>query len=131
MGSPRLVETRGATSAVRHMHPILFSIGPFTIYTYGVLLAAAYLLGLKLAMIRARSRYLDSTRVLDLGVWIIISALVGAKLMLLVVDFQYFGQILPSLSRSRDRAGFYGVDPGRHRFHLVYPSSGPAALDDV
>ena len=28
--------------------------GPITIYTYGVLLAAAYLLGLKLAMVRAR-----------------------------------------------------------------------------
>ena len=29
--------------------------GPITIYTYGVLLAAAYLLGLKLAMIRAKT----------------------------------------------------------------------------
>ena len=28
------------------MHPILFSVGPLTIYSYGVLLAAAYLLGL-------------------------------------------------------------------------------------
>ena len=31
------------------MHPILFEIGPITIYSYGVLLAAAYLLGLWLA----------------------------------------------------------------------------------
>ena len=28
------------------MHPILFSAGPVTIYSYGVLLASAYLLGL-------------------------------------------------------------------------------------
>ena len=41
------------------MHPILFELGPATIYTYGVLLAAAYLLGLKLAMVRARRRGLD------------------------------------------------------------------------
>jgi phosphatidylglycerol:prolipoprotein diacylglycerol transferase len=91
------------------MHPILFSIGPFTIYTYGVLLAAAYLVGLKLAMVRARSRYLDSTRVLDLGVWIIISALVGAKLMLLVVDFQYFRANPAELvSLARSGGVFYG-----------------------
>ena len=32
------------------MHPILFELGPLTIYTYGVLLAAAYLLGLQLAV---------------------------------------------------------------------------------
>ena len=31
------------------MHPILLELGPVTVYTYGVLLAAAYLLGLRLA----------------------------------------------------------------------------------
>ena len=35
------------------MYPRLFELGPITVYTYGVLLAAAYLLGLKLAMVRA------------------------------------------------------------------------------
>src|ERR1700750_416266 len=72
------------------MHPRLFELGPITVYTYGVLLAAAYLLGLKLAMVRAKSRGLDQTRVLDLGIYIIISALVGAKLLLLVTDFRSF-----------------------------------------
>src|SRR3954471_12878885 len=72
------------------MHPILFDLGPATIYTYGVLLASAYLLGLKLAMVRAQARGLDQTRVLDLGIYIIISALVGAKLLLLVTDFRSF-----------------------------------------
>src|SRR6478672_1943684 len=57
------------------MHPRLFELGPITVYTYGVLLAAAYLLGLKLAMVRAKSRGLDQTRVLDLGISIIIHAL--------------------------------------------------------
>lgn len=74
------------------MHPILFEIGRFPIYTYGVLLAAAYLLGLQFALIRARSRGLDPNRVMDLGIWIIVSALVGAKLLLLIVDFNTFGR---------------------------------------
>src|SRR6478752_6270942 len=72
------------------MHPILFDLGPATIYTYGVLLASAYLLGLKLAMVRAQARGLDQARVLDLGIYIIISALVGAKLLLVVTDFRTF-----------------------------------------
>ena len=63
------------------MYPRLLELGPLTVYTYGVLLAAAYLLGLKLAMVRAKSRNLDQTRFLDLGIYIIISALVGAKLL--------------------------------------------------
>jgi phosphatidylglycerol:prolipoprotein diacylglycerol transferase len=65
-------------------------VGQLTLYTYGVLLAAAYLLGLKLAMVRAKQRGLDDNRVLDLGIYIIISALIGAKLLLLVTDFGTF-----------------------------------------
>src|SRR5216117_3045759 len=72
------------------MYPRLFELGPLTLYTYGVLLAAAYLLGLKLAMVRAKHRGLDSNRVLDLGIYIIISAPIGAKLLLLVTDFNTF-----------------------------------------
>jgi phosphatidylglycerol---prolipoprotein diacylglyceryl transferase len=74
------------------MHPILFEIAGFPVYTYGVLLAAAYLLGLQFALVRARARGLDANRVMDLGIWIIISALVGAKLLLLVVDFDTFSR---------------------------------------
>ena len=32
------------------MYPRLFELGPITVYTYGVLLAAAYLLGLQFAL---------------------------------------------------------------------------------
>ncbi len=72
------------------MHPILLSLGPITIYSYGVLLAAAYLLGLGMAVRRARAVGLDGNRVLDLGIWVIIAALVGAKALLFVVDFDHF-----------------------------------------
>ena len=74
------------------MHPILFEIAGFPVYTYGVLLAAAYLLGLQFALVRARARGLDANKVMDLGIWIIISALIGAKLLLLIVDVDSFRQ---------------------------------------
>jgi phosphatidylglycerol:prolipoprotein diacylglycerol transferase len=91
------------------VYPELFSIGPVTVYTYGVLLAASYLLGLRLAMSRAKARGLDSSRVLDLGIYIIISALVGAKLLLFVVDFDQFRQSPAELlSLARSGGVFYG-----------------------
>ena len=74
------------------MHPILFEIGGFPVYTYGVLLAAAYLLGLQFALVRARRRGLDANRVMDLGIWIIVSALAGAKLLLLIVEWDTYGR---------------------------------------
>ncbi|MDP3717832.1 MAG: prolipoprotein diacylglyceryl transferase [Acidobacteriota bacterium] len=72
------------------MHPILFSAGAITIYSYGVLLAAAYLAGLWLAVRRAKAAGYDGNRIMDLGIWVIIAALVGAKLLLFVVDFEHF-----------------------------------------
>jgi phosphatidylglycerol:prolipoprotein diacylglycerol transferase len=91
------------------MHPVLFDFGGFSLYSYGVLLAAAYLLGLQFALIRARARGLDAQRVMDLGIWIIVSALVGAKLLLLVVDFDQFSRN-PSdlLGLARSGGVFYG-----------------------
>ncbi len=91
------------------MYPRLLELGPITVYTYGVLLAAAYLLGLKLAMVRAQARGLDANRVLDLGIYIIISALVGAKLLLLITDFRSFtADPRELLTLARSGGVFYG-----------------------
>jgi phosphatidylglycerol---prolipoprotein diacylglyceryl transferase len=91
------------------MHPILFEIGGFPVYTYGVLLAAAYLLGLQFALARAKARGLDPNRVMDLGIWIIVSALIGAKLLLLIVEWDTYGRN-PSELMTLVRSGgvFYG-----------------------
>lgn len=91
------------------MFPELFSIGPVTVYTYGVLLALSYLLGLQLARYRGRRWGLDANRVLDLGIYIIIAALVGAKLLLLIVDFDAFRRSPGDLlTLARSGGVFYG-----------------------
>jgi phosphatidylglycerol:prolipoprotein diacylglycerol transferase len=91
------------------VYPELFSLGPITVYSYGVLLAASYLLGLRLAMSRAKARGLDSSRVLDLGIYIIIAALIGAKLLLVIVDFEQFRRSPAELwTLLRSGGVFYG-----------------------
>ena len=91
------------------MHPILFEIAGWPVYSYGVLLALAYLAGLQLAVVRARRAGIDPAKIMDLGIYLIIAALVGAKLMLIVVDFNEFKQ-QPRELLSLVRAGgvFYG-----------------------
>jgi len=91
------------------MHPILFEIGNWPVYSYGVLLALAYLAGLQLAVVRARRRQIDAAKVMDLGIYLIIAALIGAKLMLVAVDFDYFrSQPRELLSLVRAGGVFYG-----------------------
>jgi len=91
------------------MYPELFSLGPITVYTYGVMLAASYLLGLRFAIARARKWKLDADRVLDLGIYIIIAGLIGAKLLLIVTDYDQF-RASPAdlLSLARSGGVFYG-----------------------
>lgn len=91
------------------MHPILFELGDWPVYSYGVLLAAAYLAALQLAVVRARSQGIDGAKVMDLGIYLIIAALVGAKLLLVAVDFQYYvAQPRELLSLVRAGGVFYG-----------------------
>ena len=91
------------------MHPILFEFGGLTIYTYGVLLAVAYLIGLQYALVRARARGLNPQRVMDLGIWIIVGALVGAKLFLIIIYPRQFLTSIDGLFNLARSAGvFYG-----------------------
>jgi phosphatidylglycerol:prolipoprotein diacylglycerol transferase len=82
------------------MHPRLLTIpeldllghtlGPFTLHTYGVLLAIAFLAGLFVASRQAKRAGLDSARITDMAVWVLIAGLLGAKLLLVAVDWRYF-----------------------------------------
>ena len=60
----------------------------------------AYLAALQLAVVRARRIGIDGSKVMDLGIYLIIAALVGAKLMLVAVDFKYFVASRAKCSRS-------------------------------
>jgi phosphatidylglycerol:prolipoprotein diacylglycerol transferase len=91
------------------MHPRLLELGSITIYTYGLLLALAFLIGLHLASRRARRQGLSGERVLDLGIYIIIAAVVGGKLLLFLTDYRLFLQHPAELlSLTRSGGVFYG-----------------------
>ncbi len=74
------------------MYPLLFELGPLNIYSYGVILGGSYFLALWYALQRARRAGLNEQRIVDLGLVGMFSAVVGAKLMLLVVDFDRYAR---------------------------------------
>jgi phosphatidylglycerol---prolipoprotein diacylglyceryl transferase len=74
------------------MHPILFQIGPITIYSYGVLVAAGVLLGLWYARRQAPHAGLDRDQVWNLGIYMVLTALVVAKLWLVLIDWHYYAR---------------------------------------
>ncbi len=62
------------------MSKIAFSIGGLAVYWYGILVAAGFLVGLWTASRRAPEAGLAPTTVADLGPWLVVGALVGARL---------------------------------------------------
>ncbi|MFQ6044404.1 MAG: prolipoprotein diacylglyceryl transferase [Candidatus Poribacteria bacterium] len=62
------------------MYPILFRLGNFTIRTYGVLIATAFLVGLFIAQKEGKRKGLGAETVSQLALYIIIGAIVGARL---------------------------------------------------
>lgn len=93
------------------MHPVLFRIGGLTLHSYGVLLVAGVLLGLWIARRRAAATGLDPERVWNLGVYMVLAGLVGAKLWYVLSDWGYFSQNpgqLFSLEMLQAGGVFYG-----------------------
>jgi phosphatidylglycerol:prolipoprotein diacylglycerol transferase len=68
------------------MHPVLFRIGPITIYTYGFLVAAGFLLGLALAIKQAKKEGIPHNKIVDLGFYILIAAIVGSRLFFILIN---------------------------------------------
>jgi phosphatidylglycerol---prolipoprotein diacylglyceryl transferase len=85
------------------------NLGPFSLHMYGVLLVAALLAALWLAGRLAKRNGLDPQKVQDLGIASIIAGLVGAKLLLIVVDFdQYRASPRALLDVLQSGGVFYG-----------------------
>ena len=91
------------------MHPILIDLGFFQIPAYGVLLAAAVIVALWTVRRRGDRAGMDGARLVDFGLWLVIWALLGAKLLLILVELPRYlanpGEILGTV-----RAGgvFFG-----------------------
>ncbi len=93
------------------MYPKILDLGPVTIHTYGLLLALAFIAGIWLTSRNARREGLNPDAIWNLGLIVIFSALVGAKVLLFLSDFSYYSENpreIFSLSTLRATGVFYG-----------------------
>ncbi|MGA1875502.1 MAG: prolipoprotein diacylglyceryl transferase [bacterium] len=72
------------------MHPILFKIGPFTVYTYGFFIAVAFITGIFWASREAERLGEEPEKIMDLGFYLIISAIIGARLLFVFLNVKEY-----------------------------------------
>ncbi|MBA4495305.1 prolipoprotein diacylglyceryl transferase [Paenactinomyces guangxiensis] len=70
--------------------PVAFSIGPLQVHWYGVIMGTAALLGLWLAVREGERRGINSEKLLDMMIWVIPSAIVGARLYYVLFKWEYY-----------------------------------------
>ncbi len=66
------------------MHKIAFELGPFTVHWYGILVALGFLAGLWTASRRGLKEGFSPETIVDLGPWILLGAIVGARILYVV-----------------------------------------------
>ncbi|MGE5173124.1 MAG: prolipoprotein diacylglyceryl transferase [Betaproteobacteria bacterium] len=82
------------------MHPILFEIprieflnwviGPIPIRLYGLMIGLGFILGVYLAARQAKKEGVNPDRVLDLGVYMLLMAIVGSRFLFVLTNLQEF-----------------------------------------
>ncbi|HTB33648.1 MAG TPA: prolipoprotein diacylglyceryl transferase [bacterium] len=72
------------------MHPILFTLGPLTLRTYGLMMAVSFLLGVALSLRFNRKEGRPDDDLLDLAVVIMLSAVAGARMLYVIVEWPEF-----------------------------------------
>jgi phosphatidylglycerol:prolipoprotein diacylglycerol transferase len=68
------------------MYPILFKIGPINLYTYGFFLSLGFLTAIVVAGREAKRLGLSEEHFYDLCFYLILAAIVGSRLLFVLVD---------------------------------------------
>jgi len=71
------------------MYPELFSIGKFTIYTYGVLVALGFFLGIQY-IVKYSKNIIAKQQVYDFLFYVILIGIIGARLFYVCLDLNYY-----------------------------------------
>lgn len=76
------------------MNPVLFKIGNLTIYSYGFLVACAFLISIFLARKRARKIEIPPELITDLGIILLTTGIVGARIGYVILNWGQFSNNL-------------------------------------
>ncbi|MBI4684658.1 MAG: prolipoprotein diacylglyceryl transferase [Nitrospirae bacterium] len=91
------------------MHPVIIKIGPLTIHTYGVLIAAGFLLGLALAVRQAKKQAIPPDKIIDLGFYMLLAAIIGSRFFFVLINAEsYLKNSLAILKIWEGGLVFYG-----------------------
>ncbi len=103
------------------MHPIFFSVGTLTVYSFGTLIAVGVLLATLLVWRDAKKRGENPSVLLDLGLGLVFFALLGGRILYVLLNLEWY--LSDPLEIFRIQHGglvFYGGLAGAFAFALIF-----------
>lgn len=74
------------------MHPILLTIGPFTVYSFGLALAVAVIVCSWLMARDARRSGIAKDVVYDFVFWVVLSGILGSRIFYIILNLDFFSE---------------------------------------
>jgi len=74
------------------VRPILFQIWRIPVFSYGFLLACAFVVGTILGVREARRRGIDPDKVIDLALYVCIAGIIGSRVLFVLLDIPTYFQ---------------------------------------
>ena len=72
------------------MHPIICTIGPFTLYSYGLMLVVAFIAGTFLASRQAKKENINPNIIFNLAFIAFLSGIIGARAFYIIENLNYY-----------------------------------------
>lgn len=91
------------------MYPILFSIGRITVYTYGLMMALAFLAAIWIISYSSKEEGLDIAKLVDLAFFAILSGIIGSRIFYILINpLEYISHPLKIFKIWEGGLVFYG-----------------------
>lgn len=74
------------------MHSVICKIGPFTAYSYGLMLVLAFMVSLKLATLQAKRENVGAGIIFNFSFIVFISGIIGARLFYIIENLSYYAK---------------------------------------
>ena len=107
------------------MFPVLFRIGGFSVYTYGVLFFIGIVSAYAVSHRAARKENIPADVFSDIIFWTIISGMLGARIVYILVEYRYF--LIDPIGALLSRSGFIfygGIIFGGTAFYFLVKKRG-------
>jgi phosphatidylglycerol:prolipoprotein diacylglycerol transferase len=114
------------------MHPTIFQVGPITVYSYGLLVAAGFIIGAFLAARHAPKMGLSPDKIINLALIILLSGILGSRILYVLLNLRdYLADPLEVIMLTHGGLIFYGGALAAFLAAIIYVKSAGLPLMDT